>query len=534
MRSGIALTRLLLKDLASRYTQQLNIKSPWLGRLIVFLPLLLLLPVFQLADMLYKLFESIGKPELSMTYMLVAVVPLLVLTAIPMMISLFFFSKDLGLLSSLPMTTRAILLAKSAVIYTYLLAMGLFILGPSLGIYTIVDAFKPLTLVVGLVAIFLVPIFPMAIAALLLMPLMRVIGKAKKRGLWLMVGNVVLLAIILGIQVFTVRLQVGQSDPLELLMAEDGLLTMIGQRFWPSVWFTKLLTGDYLVGGLFILSAMVVALLGHVFMQWLYQGAMIAYNEVGSGSQDLQAKYSVAKQSVLWRLTFRHIGIVLHNPTFALQIGLSMFVPILVGGITLLTGEFNLDMLKSKEISPFIPYIYTGILVSPALMGTLSATVITREGKTFWQTLVLPISHHLNLQTRILSGDLMCLAASLVLGIFGLVLLPIEALDALAAAAFAVVLTHTLNAIDLYINVQRPLLNWTHPTAAVKNNLNIMLALLLRGGLGVLFYYGVMQVSLGSFQFKLYIASGGLVLIYLIQQLIFYPRLIKDFKLMEW
>lgn len=539
MRSGLALSKLLLKDLASRYTQQLNVKSKLLGRLVLVLPLLLLLPVVQLAQMLHQSFAAFGKPELSVTYMLVAVVPLLFITAVPMMISLFFFSKDLGLLATLPITTRVVILAKSSVVYVYLLVMGLFILLPSLVLYSVVDVFRPFALVSGLLATLLVPVFPMVLAALLLMPMMKLIGKTSRRGLWLMLGNVALLAIIVGIQVLTVRLQVQAQnqtqDALALIMSENGLLNLIGQRFWPSVWFTQLMTGNLGAGALYFGVTLAAAYAGLVLVQWLYQGAMVTYNEVSAnGDAKNTQRYAVSTQSVYWRLIWRHIGIVMNNPTFALQIGLSMFVPILVGGITLLTGEFNLEMLRSPQMLPMMPYIFAGLMLSPVLMGTLSATVITREGKAFWQTLVLPISHHVNLQTRILSGDVMCFVGALVLGVLGAVLLPLKPLEILAAIAFTAAATHFLNAIDLYINVQRPFLNWTHPTAAVKNNLNIMLALLLRLVLGVVFYYGMALLPTDNFQVKAYLGTAVLVTLFMLQQLLFYPKLIKAFKEMEW
>jgi len=45
--------------------------------------------------------------------------------------------------------------------------------------------------------------------------------------------------------------------------------------------------------------------------------------------------------------------------------------------------------------------------------------------------------------------------------------------------------------MDLLINILRPYLNWSSPTAAVKNNLNIMIAFLPRlllGGIGFMMF----------------------------------------------
>ncbi len=535
MRSTTALTRLLIKDMASRYTQQLNMKGKGLRLFVFILPLLLLVPVIQLAFQLHLAFAQLGRSELAITYMVAAIAPLYVLTAVPMIISLFFFSKDLGFLATLPMTIRQIVTAKSAVVYAYLAAIGCFTLMPSLVIYAVVEKFRLAALVFGTLAIGLTPAVPMVISVLIALPLMRLIGRTRRRGLWIMLGNILLLAAVVGIQVLVTRLQIDAFDPMTVLSSQEGLIYLIGQKYWPSVWLTQMLGGN-LWGSLLYFGLSLSLLFGlSIVMQWLYSGAMQAYAEVSEahvGAHNVKG-FQLSQKSVFLRLVWRHIGIVLGNPTFALQIGMSMFVPLLVGGITLLTGEFQLEAFKSPEFGPFVPQLYLGLLLSPVFMGTLSATVITREGKTFWETRVLPISTHINLQTRIVSSDVMCFVAMLVLGVAGLAIFPLTAIQVLSALLLAAVVTHFFNTVDLYINVSRPLLNWSHPTAAVKNNMNIILALVLRLVLCGVLYNAVDLLPISSFQEKTWVLTGIFAVLYVVEEKFYYPRLLESFRKME-
>ncbi|MDW7662732.1 MAG: hypothetical protein SCL54_15090, partial [Bacillota bacterium] len=116
-----------------------------------------------------------------------------------------------------------------------------------------------------------------------------------------------------------------------------------------------------------------------------------------------------------------------------------------------------------------------------------------REGKAFWETRVLPISAEENISARIQTTILINGFATAALALATFWILPLGIIDivlALVASAAAIVCFAT---IDLIINIERPYLNWSNPTAAVKNNLNIMISLISRivlGGLG----YGLFKL----------------------------------------
>jgi ABC-2 type transport system permease protein len=128
----------------------------------------------------------------------------------------------------------------------------------------------------------------------------------------------------------------------------------------------------------------------------------------------------------------------------------------------------------------------------------------------------------------------MCAVGMVVMGVFGLLFLPLKWLDVLAVIVCVSVATHLINTLDLYINIARPFVNWTHPTAAVKNNMNILFALVMRLVLGVVLYYFVKIVPFDSFVLKALVLTGVLTLIYVLQRQFLYPKFLEKFKTMEW
>jgi len=487
-----ALTKIQLKDFFSRYTQQLNIKNKWMGKLMIFLPILIMLPAFELVRQLYLSFAAIGYPELTLTYLYVGTTMFVFLTGIPLIISVFFYAKDLMLIATLPVKNDTVVFSKLASVYVYLLILSAALFGMSVGFYGLYDGIKPLSLLLGVVGVLLTPLMPLIFSTLVILPFMSFVGGRKNRNLMVIVGNVILIVMILGFQILFTRVEMDPASLQKYISSSDGLIAFFGSKFPPSVWLTKMVMGSWLNTLYYVLLNVIFVIVLKLTSSRLYKGALLKYNQQSSGSQTTKnGKVVYTLHSKRYLLIKRHLGIIISNPTFLLNIVLTIFIPFLLFGIYLAMGVMSLDTFKDPVLKPFLIYIYAIIISAPSIMGTLSATVITREGKTFWETRVLPISINENLLTRILSSVILNGGASLILAVAAVWLMPLSALDIILALLFSIMATLCFSTMDLLINILRPYLNWSSPTAAVKNNLNIMIAFLPRlllGGIGFMMF----------------------------------------------
>jgi ABC-2 type transport system permease protein len=130
--------------------------------------------------------------------------------------------------------------------------------------------------------------------------------------------------------------------------------------------------------------------------------------------------------------------------------------------------------------------------ICSSLNGTASST-FSREGIQFWMSKVIPVSPREQVIAKYLHSFII---AFLGLAASSIVLIAVIHLKiALLAAALAVSLaaTFTLTSVGMIIDLARPLLDWTNPQKAIKQNLNVLLAMLadigLLGGLGFLLFF---------------------------------------------
>ena len=534
MNKLIALTKIQLKDFMSRYVQQLNLKSKSLSKLVILLPVLILLPAFQLIGTIYDSFLMIGMPELTLTYVYVAATMLVFLMGIPLIVSVFFYAKDLTLIATLPVKEDTIVFSKLASVYVYLLAIATMIFGVGVGYYAFGDGFNLIALLLGILGILLTPLMPMIFSTILILPFMTFVGGKRNRNLMVIIGNLVMLAVIISIQVAFSRSAMDPESLQSYLSSRDGLIYLIGHRFPPSVWLTKMIAGSWQHVGLFVLLNAGFVVLLKLTAKIIYKGAVLKYNQESSGAKaggNGKIEYKTASKR-MW-LIKRHLGIIFHNPTFLLNTVMTMFVPLLLFGIYTAMGLMSLETFKDPMFKPYGIYLFTGIISAPTIMGSLSATVITREGKTFWETRVLPISINENLITRILSSVILNGVASVVLAAISFWVFPVNALDILLGLLFAFAAIICFSTMDLIFNIERPYLNWSNPTAAIKNNLNIMLSLVPRLIIGFLIFglYKVLPAVSG--QFMVAIATVVMVIFFALSYMLVFGRYRLKFIDME-
>ena len=132
--------------------------------------------------------SQLGQPEVVLTLAHAAAATLVFLFAIGFVLSAFFFSNDTGLLFSWPLSARQILSAKFAVV----LASEYLTIAPLLiPVYVVYARSVPVAWWfpgAAAVVFLLTPVVPLAVAALIALALMRLVGGSEERDLLVAVG----------------------------------------------------------------------------------------------------------------------------------------------------------------------------------------------------------------------------------------------------------------------------------------------------------------------------------------------------------
>ncbi|SDC08207.1 ABC-2 type transport system permease protein [Pelagirhabdus alkalitolerans] len=499
MRKLLALTHIQLKDFTNKYIQHVNAQNKWLGLLALAIPVLFVLPAYQLVQSMYEGFSLIGFPELTITYMYLGTVVMMALACIPILLSVFFYSNDSTLLAALPVKVDLIVFSKLASIYIYLFILGALLFGTSIVVYMSMTSFDLYGLALGVVALGLAPILPMTLIALLVIPFMALVGTGKNKNLLVVTGMLLFLVAFISIQLLASRAEMDLDVFHNLLLEEDGLLRQLGRNFPPSIWLTRMIQGSLLDGGLFILLNGLILYMLKGVSSLLYTKGLRAFNEGGEEKQAVNKKgIHYKKRRMGYQMVKRHLAIIIKNPIFLLNTVLTMFLPIIIFIIVLLTGTMTQDELMSTALEPYKLYIYAAIITTPTIVGNLSATAITREGKAFWETRALPLHTTDNLKYRIYTTLIISFASSLLLAVIAGIYLNVSLAIVIRAILFCVGATLFFSTVDIIINIERPLLDWVSPTAAVKNNINVIISLVIRaviGGIAYFFYERLPNLS---------------------------------------
>ncbi len=425
-------------------------------------------------------------------------------------ISAFYFSRDLETLIPLPVKPVEVMISKFAIILVNeYLTMGPILL-PLLVAYGLLSHAGPGYWIASLVVYLLLPVIPLVIVSILTVGLMRVVNVGRKKDLLMIVGSFFLIVFGLGLQLVlnrTVQPGTGSGPSPQAVAnfytAPDSLLNQVGRRFPPSVWAAKAIAGGFAGSGLanFLLLLVVsVSLFGLVVVlaEKLFYRGLIGIGEVSGRRRALTSREMSRKvgsgRSPVRAIFQREWRIMNRTPIFLLNgVLVVLIVPVVfVLMATTSRGRGDIGGLLRMVSSSADPYLVALIaacffMICGCLNGTSSST-FSREGSLFWISKVIPVSPRDQVKAKFLHSYLVALLGVVTALVAALFILKLSFPVAAAATALALVGGVGLTAVGMSIDLARPLLQWTNPQKAIKQNINVVIAML--GDMGFLAVIG--------------------------------------------
>ncbi len=180
--------------------------------------------------------------------------------------------------------------------------------------------------------------------------------------------------------------------------------------------------------------------------------------------------------SLIGGLLRREWSILTSNSTFIFEaVGEVLILPILLGVYAL--------VLPRQMIGTVLGFITSAPWIGPAILGalvlmtnitTVSSTSISREGRLFCLSLVIPVSGRTQVKAKLalhmaMYGSAFLLDCAIAILVFKLT--PLALVYFLPAGlAFQVVGF----SVGMFLDLKRPILKWSHPQQAMKNNTNAL------------------------------------------------------------
>lgn len=446
--------------------------------------------------------------------------------------SAFYFARDLRILLPLPLPSTTIVAAKFLrVMLTEYITMAVIML-PGFIAYGIGSGtllYWPIALLVFLLS----PVLPLALNAVVVVLLMRITAAKRlqpSRDALRVVAALIGIAIFMftqfgikhgvsqGIQSPVVHVdptgsngfaQFNQANPFAQLFGNVDLVQKIGHYVPPAIWATQAMAAPTsgrgaagLLGYLAInvgLLALLFALTSRMYLQGLLADEGGRARKAASASEVRAGAGQV--RTPIQALFWREITLLVRTPMFLLN----AIMPVIVFPVAFLTPVLSSGHLADIQAglatpgslwSRLVPPVGMAILLFISSSTPIAGTAISREGRRFWVSRVLPVDPGAQVTAKLAAGMLHAVLLAIVLGglFVGLLHAPVAAtllamIGGLAATALA-------QAAAVMIDLIRPYLAWTDPQAAMKGNINGVFALLaalveivLLGGIGVACFF---------------------------------------------
>ena len=524
MRKYLLLTRKLFKSGLGGFGGSNKKKKFRMGNtllmLFLFVCLLPLLGVlFRLGGDAYRTMAVIGQEGLVLSMAFFASSILSLILGFPMLISVFYLTGDIERLMYLPVRPWQIVGAKFTIslIFTYLTSF--YFLLPLLAGYGVAAGAGIGFWILAVAALFLLPVIPLVYCGILSMVIMRVFKRAKNKDFITVVSVILSLCLAFALSSLgNLNLEGGALQ--ELLLKGGNSLMGLMNGIFPALRFLEeaVAEGNLLSLLLFLAITAVFVVVFILIAERLYFAGAMGMRETKAGRKRITAEESrrLSRRKSAGGACFRkEVRLLVRSPIYFMNCVMLVFLWPLFILIPVAIQIFQNRDVSIGELLKLVSMEGTGgtaltlfvvlcISLGVGMFNYVAGTAISREGKNLYFMKVIPVPMKVQLRAKLLTAvsfgvagtTLYCmifLVASVIL--FGL---PVWTLPfALVGSVCANVIQC---AIQLFVDLFHPKLNWENEQQAVKQNFTVILGMLLDlavgAALGVLVFFLYDAISL--------------------------------------
>lgn len=465
---------------------------------------------------LYVAFAQLGEPQTMLALTGILCTMLTIITSFFYIFNELFFSKDVALVSALPISSRGLLTAKLIRIWLGEAGIALAVCLPVVILYGVEQAQGILYYVKALLLVPLMPMMPIAVVTLLSFLLIRISALWKRREALTVVMSMLFLGGYMWLQM---RLSMASNAEdmnalmLQLVLKQKHVLELIAGLYPPIRWFTGSLTSGGLsalwqwlaFAGLNIAAlAAVIATLGGAYQRLAIRQTEALARLNASMKKRVDRHGMRTPLMALYRRELREIFVV---PIYAMNsLASAVMFPIIAVVMIASAGSNAPELAMLPVMLTLVPKtllvaIATALFAFTTSMNMAASTAVSREGKRHEFFRTLPVEPQTQLLAKLLMGLTINLICALPMALVAFFVLPASRVQIVLGFLAALCFSTATAVVALMIDVNHPKFGWKSETEAIKQN--GMAALSMFGAMGFIAlcggaYYGltVLGVSL--------------------------------------
>ncbi len=443
------------------------------------------------------------------------------LFGIAYVMSTFYFSRDLNFLLALPIRPASVMAAKfSVVLISNYITLIPFVL-PALYIYGYYNGFAFSYLFLSAIVFFLTPLIPLALASICVMILMRYTNLSRRRDTIRLLGMIFFLVIIVFLNIFLTQIPEGSEAEYiqNLLSNSEGLVGMMVRIFPPALLATRALVlsgGQSILNLLYYLGASAAATLlavwtgGRIFYQGLIGGSEVIARK--SMTKEALVSQFDRSHSPAMAIAVREIKSLLRTPIYFFNsVAIIILLPVIMVVPLVVSGGFSqivaaLALIESRFLLLLLLAAFIG---GTAIFAPAASSSFSREGRTFWISKVIPVTPLTQIHGKILYSFLISLLAIPLVLIAVFWLIPVSIGEFLLVLGMGFAFSIPAITSNLLVDFLRPFLTWDDPQRAIKQNMNVLVGMVVSGAC----MYGIYLAARLAMQAGLSNISAAMVVI---------------------
>lgn len=441
-------------------------------------------------------------------------------------INVLYFTKDSEYILPLPLKPSEIILARTNVIIIMEYIVELIISLVPLIIYGVMTGAGIIYYITMLIALILIPIFPVLLISTIVMFVMSFSKIVRNKNRFQLIATVIVLifSIVLGMSFSTFDEEITQEQMIQLVMQANGLVDLIKGYFPTLAPLTTALTStslfEVLISILETIGISFIALIIYVFIaEKIYFKGLVGNLFSGNkkkGKVDL-SKNNFRNSKLYKSYIGKEFKLLFRNPIFLMQCLVpAVLIPIIMIGIFALNFK-DISQEELQEITSLIPTdtlvvvsVILGIIQFFFMFSYISITAISRDGNNAVFMKYAPVSLYKQYMYKIAPNYII----NTIMIILTLVMLQYFLKMPLITLALIFVISMVMSALQsilmLIIDLKKPKLEWDSEYAVVKQNMNLMYPMILSlVNIGVIVLVTMFTGSMGT-----YVGSGVLLLLY--------------------
>jgi len=176
--------------------------------------------------------------------------------------------------------------------------------------------------------------------------------------------------------------------------------------------------------------------------------------------------------------------------------------------------QFLYNLVESGQSTPLLPLIVAGLITLFVMINPAVSSTFSREGKNIWILKNIPVKPEIQVYGKLLAGYSISFIAAILSAVMAMLSFRIPIVTTVMVVILSAAALIPISAVGIYIDLMRPKLIWNNPQEAIKQNFNVVIAMLL--GFVLVTIFGAIGYFITIFGLNTFAVFGIMLIIILV------------------